>query len=365
VADPLATLQSLANFHRRQLNIPVLAITGSNGKTTTKELITTGLSRKFKVHATPGNLNNHIGVPLTLLGTTSDTQILVCEMGANHPGEIAFLCMIAEPTHGVITNIGYAHLEGFGSIDGVQRAKGELFDYLRDHNGFAFVNTDDPRLRQLGEALPLKLTFGLDSSRHPQISFNYEVSQDNTGFILREPNIDLEIRSQMFGHYNASNVLAAYSICQYFGVEKQKLAEALSAFIPGANRSELISFQGCTIIKDAYNANPSSMQLALQAFAHRYPGGWVILGDMKELGDATSDTHRHIVEWIASMPFDRIFLVGPSFANVLKDSETNDVPIECYDTIEALKEKWDWNSCRGRVLLLKGSRSMHLESLLV
>src|SRR4030095_12330369 len=202
VDDTLVTLQVLANYHRRQMNIPVIGITGSNGKTTTKELVSSVLSAKFKTQATVGNLNNHIGVPLTLLEMDPDTEILVCEMGANHPGEIRLLCEIAMPTHGLLTSIGKAHLEGFGSIEGVQKAKGELFDYLHHQNGFAFVNLDDPLIEELGRDLPNKLTYGFRSSSSPTILFNYFPNKDKGGFTIQNPAGNITMHSEMFGTYN-------------------------------------------------------------------------------------------------------------------------------------------------------------------
>ncbi len=365
VEDTLIILQDLARYHRQQLGIPVIAITGSNGKTTTKELTAAALSISYKVHATAGNLNNHIGVPLTLLSTPADTEIIICEMGANHPGEIAHLCTIAEPTHGIITNIGAAHLEGFGSLDGVMQAKGELFDYLLLHEGLAFVNTDDLRLREAGRLLPRKTTFGFNPEGQPQVLLSYEARTDGSGFLLRDGSGSAVISSSMFGHYNASNVLAAYTISLYFKVPEAAMMEMLSTFTPGANRSEIISFRDCRIIKDAYNANPSSMELALSAFARQYPGGWVVLGDMKEIGNTRTAAHRSIVEFVMTLPIDRIYLIGSDFKEAFDlISDRTDQKFMVLPTITSLKEIWDWGTCRDQTILLKGSRSMHLEQLL-
>lgn len=364
VEDTLQTLQALAHYHRRQIQVPVLAITGSNGKTTTKELVTTVLSKKFKVHATPGNLNNHIGVPLTLLGITPDIEFVVCEMGANHIGEIASLCSIAAPTHGLITNIGKAHLEGFGSVEGVKKAKGELFDYLIAHQGIGFVNTDDPHLRQIGEALIQKVTYGFDSSAKPQNNFSYSTHPGETGFTMTDKHSGLTFHSSMFGHYNASNMLAALAVGRHFKVDEKLIVDSLSEFIPRANRSETIMRNGCLIVKDAYNANPSSMELAVRAFAAQYPDGLLVLGDMKELGTESSAAHRQMLELVASMSFSSIFVVGSAFKEAYETVGMNDSRISPYDDIQSLKARWRWDKCNGKAMLLKGSRSMQLETLL-
>ena len=364
VEDTLKTLQALAMYHRRQFTVPVLAITGSNGKTTTKELITAVLSKRYKVHATTGNLNNHIGVPLTLLGAKADTEIIVCEMGANHIGEIAFLCGIAAPTHGIITNIGKAHLEGFGSLDGVKKGKGELFEYLNANKAFAFVNWDDPNLRELGSTLRNKITYGFDSSYHPQIHFRYAVIEGSQGFTLQDVNSDFEIWSSMFGHYNATNMLASYCVGRHFLVDLKDIADSLSGFVSGANRSEMVNHKGCLIVKDAYNANPSSMELAVRAFSAQFPKGWIVLGDMKELGETSHEAHLQIIKLVAAMGFTRIYLIGTNFSKALHSSGIHDPRMLIADTIETIKKNWEWTACEGQSLLLKGSRSMHLEQLL-
>jgi UDP-N-acetylmuramoyl-tripeptide--D-alanyl-D-alanine ligase len=364
VDDTLLALQQLAHEHRRHLSIPVIAITGSNGKTTTKELIASILSAKYKVHATAGNLNNHIGVPLTLLQTPVDTEILVCEMGANHIGEIAALCKIAEPTHGIITNIGRAHLEGFGGFDGVKRAKGELFEFLRAHEGFAFVNADDASLAEISLSLKNKLTYGLKDKTPAQIHFRFIAQDGHSGFKIQDRNSGMEISSTLFGHYNAINLVAAYTIGKYFAVEDSDIQNQLEHFISGSNRSEVVKWKGCTIIKDAYNANPSSMELALQAFSNQYPHGWVVLGDMKELGEETSVAHQQILALVQIKPFEKIWLIGEAFAKATEDLHIRDDRIRNAKNIEEVKENWTWANCDGKAILLKGSRSMHLEELL-
>lgn len=364
VSDTLEALQSLAHYHRAQLNIPLIAITGSNGKTTTKELITCVLREKYKVHATSGNLNNHIGVPLTLLSAPKETEIIICEMGANHIGEIETLCEIAMPTHGVITNIGKAHLEGFGSIDGVQKAKGELFEYLKIHDGYAFVNTDDVRLRKIGTFVRHKTTFGFDHSASPDISFDYHISNKKNGFTIEDSLHDITIRSEMFGFYNAANVLTAYTVARHFDVPVNKIVTSLSSFIPGSNRSETITFRGCTIIKDAYNANPSSMELALRAYSIQYPDGWVMIGDMKELGNESDQAHRHILDIIKELGFKNVVLIGKGFRDAVQRQENLFPNFIVSESIEDVKSLWDWDQYTGKTLLLKGSRSMMLEKIL-
>lgn len=364
VEDTLIALQQLAIYHRKQFQIPVIGITGSNGKTTTKELITAVLAKRYNVHSTIGNLNNHIGVPLTILRATKETEIIVCEMGANHIGEIATLCTIAAPTHGIITNIGKAHLEGFGSVEGVRKAKGELFEYLQEHDGFAFVNVDDSNLRMLGEKVTHKLTYGFDASNHPQVRFIYEAKEGQQGFTIKDTKTDIEITSSMFGHYNAINMLAAYTIGTHFSVDQNDIRDSLSGFVPGGNRSEIVILNGCLFVKDAYNANPSSMELAIQAFAEQYPKGWIVIGDMKELGDASQAAHQQIVKQALALSFSRIYLVGNAFSNAFKMMAATDSRISISDSIELLKKHWSWKECEGQSILLKGSRSMHLELLL-
>ncbi|MEP6647203.1 MAG: UDP-N-acetylmuramoyl-tripeptide--D-alanyl-D-alanine ligase [Saprospiraceae bacterium] len=364
VADTLIALQTLARIHRQSLNIPVIAITGSNGKTTTKELIACALFQKYKVHSTVGNLNNHIGVPLTLLATPGDTEIIVCEMGANHPGEIASLCKLAQPSHGIITNIGYAHLEGFGSIEGVQKAKGELFEYLAKHEGFGFINNDDERLRALGEILRNHISYGFDESALPDVSFAYTTIDDGGGFIIEDLHSDLKIHSEMFGYYNASNVLAACTVADYFKVPKNDIVKSLSSFVPGANRSETIYHKGTRIIKDAYNANPSSMEMALRAFASEYQDGWVMLGDMKELGSTSDQAHQKMITIIQELGFRNVVLVGKSFIKAIEPNKIAFPNLIIGENIEEIRSIWDWTNFKDQTILLKGSRSMSLEKIL-
>jgi len=364
VDDVLQALQKLAHDHRSHFSIPIIGVTGSNGKTTTKELLSTVLSGKFNTHATQGNLNNHIGVPLTLLQLKKEHEILICEMGANHIGEIAALCEIAAPTHGLITNIGKAHLEGFGSVEGVKKAKGELFNYLRNSYGFAFVNADDPALVEISESLPQRLKYALKDDSTADIHFRYVAEKSQPGFVVEDRNSDFQIHSNLFGFYNASNILAAYTVGKHFGIDENLMAQRLSSFVSGANRSERVTWKDCVIIKDAYNANPSSMELALHAFAEQYPNGWIVLGDMKELGTDTAAAHHQIVSKALAEKFSRIFFVGEAFRQAYSDINKNDPRVDVVSHVEELKDRWNWNDCAGEQLLLKGSRSMHLERLL-
>jgi UDP-N-acetylmuramoyl-tripeptide--D-alanyl-D-alanine ligase len=295
VPDTLIALQELARHHRQQLHIPVVGITGSNGKTTTKELVTRVLAMKYKVHATQGNLNNHIGVPLTILGIPPETELLVCEMGANHIGEIEFLCSISMPTHGLITNIGKAHLEGFGSFEGVKKAKGELYEYVEQHNGILFLNADDPSLVSWMTRASHVISYALGDDIPADIRFELIPQPDGRGFSIRDRNTQFVIHSNLFGQYNAHNVLAAYTVGKAFDVDERDIAEAIANYVPGNNRSQTVVQHGCTIIKDAYNANPSSMELAIRAFDTIFHGGIMVLGDMKELGESSISAHAQLM----------------------------------------------------------------------
>lgn len=365
VENTLATLQALSNYHRRHFDIPVIAITGSNGKTTTKELVATVLSGKYKVHATQGNYNNHIGVPLTLLAMSSETEIAVIEMGANHIGEIKELCEIAMPTHGLITNIGRAHLEGFGSVEGVRIAKGELFDYLKSTNGYAFVNSDDPSTKALGHQLIEKTNYGLRKEENPNVLFEYDGASDDGGFSIRDDKGNVEIHSSMFGQYNAINMVAAYAVGRHFDIEENKIVQLLSGFVPGANRSEIILFHDCTVVKDAYNANPSSMEVSIKSFADRFGDGIVVLGSMKELGNASIESHQSIMALANTLNFKKAFFVGPEFKDAFENLN-QPLPFNFIFTenVDELKKQWNWNEIAGKAILLKGSRSMQLEKLL-
>ncbi len=356
VNDTLETLQNLATYHREYLKVPIIALTGSNGKTTTKELINTVLSSKFKTTATIGNLNNHIGVPLTLLSMTKETEIGIVEMGANHQREIDFLCSIAKPDFGYITNIGKAHLEGFGGIDGVLKGKTELYRHLKQNNKLVFINAHDPKL--------VSASKGLNT---------YNFSEDNSGnvtisFTGTNPNVivsyhDLTIESNLIGAYNFTNIAAAIAIGNYFKIDAIKIKKAIESYIPSNNRSQIIEQDNCTIIMDAYNANPSSMEAAIKNFAilEDYSFKIAFLGDMFELGEEAKTEHQKIADFIASTEVHEIHLIGSNFYS----TENSDPRIKKYKSFDDLKDTWSLAlKNKESILLIKGSRGMKLERIL-
>lgn len=355
VKNVLQTLQSLANFHRNYLNIPIIALTGSNGKTTTKELIKAVLSKKFKTHATKGNFNNHIGVPLTLLQMNLSTEIGIVEMGANHIGEIAELCRIANPNYGYITNFGKAHLEGFGSEEGVIIAKSELYNYLKNNNGAIYLNNDDNKqVKQLG-GYENCITFSNTSKADYLIEF-----------VSDQPFLKLKFENQMLttqliGHYNFSNVAAAIAIGKHFNVNDTLIKEGVESYIPSNNRSQIIKQNSNTIILDAYNANPSSMMAALENFNNMEGDNKiVILGDMFELGDRSSDEHKYIIEMALDMKFCEVYFVGNHFF-----SHASGYPKALFfDSLDKLSNHLNEKQFTASTILIKGSRGMALERLL-
>jgi len=354
VNNTLETLQQLALHHRKQFNIPVFGITGTNGKTTTKELVTAVLQTTFKTVATKGNLNNHIGVPLTLLGISSNTEIAVVEMGANHPGEIRFLCHLALPTHGIITNIGKAHLEGFGNFEGVKNTKKELFDFLEVNKGLAFVNADDPLLINLSEKLN-RYTYGTSNSivkgkiikQQPHLKI--EISTDKK---------NITVSSQLYGSYNFPNMMAAAAVGNYFNVPGTSIREALENYIPTNNRSQQIKTAHNHIILDAYNANPVSMANAINSFKEaKFENECLILGDMFELGSSSAEEHQKVASLLIQKGFRCVYLIGESFAKTTH-------PFTNFITTQEAGEFFTGNPLKGKTILLKGSRGMHLETLL-
>lgn len=356
VADVLDTLQQLARHHRRQFNIPFLAITGSNGKTTTKELIHAVLSTRYKTYTTEGNLNNHIGIPLTLLKIKSDAEMAVVEMGANHLGEIASYCRIAEPTHGLITNCGKAHLEGFGGIEGVRKGKGELFDYLRTlTHGCAFVMWDYDYLHDMSKGISGVIKYGTTGDVHV------------AGTALRsEPFLEVGIdqgmqpaiiRTQLVGDYNLPNVLAAVTVGKTFEVPEQQIIRGIEQYTPSNSRSQLITSGTNQVILDAYNANPSSMRLAIENLARQTGDKILVLGAMAELGPESRNEHQGIVDLIGQYPWKAVALVGGDFLQ-LKHPYTS-----LRDAAEARQWLHDLNP-QHSLLLVKGSRSMQMEKVL-
>lgn len=354
VNDSLTALQDLARHHRRELGLPVIALTGSNGKTTTKELINAVLSKKYNTNATIGNLNNHIGVPLTLLSFTNDTEIGIVEMGANHQKEIAFLCTIAEPNFGYITNFGKAHLEGFGGYEGVIKGKSELYDYLKENTKTTFVNLDDPLQREKTQYMS-HYTFAVDNYncdvRIEAVSANPMVTIKYNG---------LDIRSHLIGIYNATNISAAIAIGHHFKVSIEKIKEAIEGYIPSNNRSQLLEKNTNKIILDAYNANPSSMQAAITNFLQLETDGSykiVVLGDMFELGAESLEEHSKIVQSLVNEEGIEVYFVGNDFyAN-----RTSEPHLHFYDSYDSFRENFMALKPQTKTILIKGSRGMALE----
>ncbi|WP_159800476.1 UDP-N-acetylmuramoyl-tripeptide--D-alanyl-D-alanine ligase [Flavobacterium sp. MK4S-17] len=352
VNDALASLQELARYHRRQLGLPVIALTGSNGKTTTKELINAVLSKKYNTKATAGNLNNHIGVPLTLLSFNNDTEIGIVEMGANHQKEIEFLCSIAEPNFGYITNFGKAHLEGFGGVEGVIKGKSELYNYLQENTKTAFVNLDDKIQKDKTENLP-RFTFS-------SLSYNCDLKISKTEanpMVVIEYN-GVAINSNLIGIYNAANISAAIAIGSYFKVSDKQIKEAIEEYIPANNRSQLMERNGNRIILDAYNANPSSMMAAIDNFSKLEGINKIaILGDMFELGNDSTNEHKKIVESVEDTGIETYFIGKDFYSNKL-----NNPQLKFYKSYEDFSR--EFKSFSGKTVLIKGSRGMALEKVL-
>jgi UDP-N-acetylmuramoyl-tripeptide--D-alanyl-D-alanine ligase len=357
VRDVLTCLQQLANYHRNQLGIPILAITGTNGKTTTKELITAVLSKKFNTNATKGNLNNHIGVPVTLLSMNKNTEFGVVEMGANHPGEIKLLCEIANPDFGLITNIGKAHLEGFGSFEGVIRTKSEMYDFIRNKKGICFINADNQLLVKQSYEIDT-ITYGTSEK---YFLTGETVNADNYLTIKALfPKGWLYLKSKLVGGYNSENLLAAACVGKYFGVDPLLIQEAIAEYTPSNNRSQLIQKESNTIIMDAYNANPTSMMASLTNFVNiRHDNKCVILGDMLELGETSDEEHQRIVDFLDQHDLSNIFLVGPIFMQT-KDFKQK----KKFEHVELLSNYLKTQPIENKLILIKGSRGIHLETVL-
>ena len=349
VENTLRSLQTLATEHRKKLGTTIIALTGSNGKTTTKELIHSVLSTTYTTVATQGNLNNHIGVPLTLLSLQKDTEIGVVEMGANHLGEIAVLVNIAQPDFGLITNFGKAHLEGFGSLEGVVKAKSELFDYLKTTNGLIFANADDPKIMvQLKGQDPI--TYGTETTA--RVSATLLTEND----AIRIEVDQQEIQTQLSGAYNGYNALAAYAIGRHFGVSPQNAKRALESYIPDNNRSQLIRKKDLHITLDAYNANPTSMQAALASFSKKGGKKIAVLGQMNELGKHTEIEHKRLVDWIKASSIDDCYWVGSAFAPFISSDKY-------FSTVDQAIDYFSKTPLRQASILVKGSRSFTLEKL--
>ena len=336
VEDTLLALQDLARAWRRELGLPIIGITGTNGKTTTKELLAAVLSTKYNLHYTQGNLNNQIGVPLTLLQITRAHELAIVEMGASHPGDIKELVEIAEPNYGLITNVGRAHLEGFGSFEGVQNTKQELYDYLVAHNGTIFRNTDNPYLMQMHEKALASSPYRLIASS--PITYTSGVMPSGTNLV---------------GAYNAENISAALCVGEYFGIDREQGLEAIRQYVPTNNRSQSMQTAHNHLIVDAYNANPTSMQAAINAFK----GDTYILGAMRELGEYSHLEHQNLVNMLAERKADLVYLVGEEYRQT-----TSPYPI--FDRVEELRAYLEQHPLRDRKILLKGSRSTKMETLL-
>lgn len=353
--DVLKTLQLLAKHHREQFNIPFIAITGSNGKTTTKELVHAVLSTAYKTYTTKGNLNNHIGIPITILSVQKDAEMAVIEMGANHQKEIEGYCVYTKPTHGIITNVGKAHLEGFGGEAGVRKGKGELFDYLRINNGTAFIFNDYDYLKEMSAGIKNITTYGTTDG-------NITGDQSGSdGFLEVEitKGADIKkIQTNLIGGYNLPNVLVAVTVGKYFHIADEKIKSSLENYIPSNSRSQLIEKDSNKIILDAYNANPSSMKAAIENFA-KMPGDnkVLLLGGMMELGNESLEEHKAVVDLIKKYLWKSVVLVGGDFNKI-------DHPfINFKNSVEA-KEWLTQQHLKNSFLLVKGSRSMQMEKVL-
>ena len=341
----LEILKELAAYHRRQLRIPVIGLTGTNGKTTTKELIKTALGAAYRVSATEGNLNNEIGVPLTVLRIHPRAQLAIVEMGASHPEDLKPLLAVAQPNLGLITNVGKAHLLGFGSYEGVKHAKGLLYDYLKEHDGVVFANAEDPVLQEMLarrglDAIPYSRE-GVKIKADPFLELRFE---------------DATLKTQLVGAYNAANVLAALRLAWYFDVPREDALQAIASYVPSNNRSQLVKTKRNTLIVDAYNANPSSMAVALDNLALMKGRKVALLGDMRELGEDAAAEHKRIVERLKDT---EAYLVGEEFARAAKGT-----PHKTFATSEDLAKYLSENPLEGCTVLLKGSHSIRMEKVI-
>lgn len=354
VDNVLKTLQQLAHHHRKVLGLPIIGITGTNGKTTTKELLAAVLSTKFNLLYTEGNFNNHIGVPLTLLRLTHDHEMAVIEMGASHPGDIKELVDIVHPNYGIITNVGRAHLEGFGSFEGVIRTKGELYDYIRRSKGKIFIKKENEYLQSIAKGIE-QITYG---NRDDAFASGQVVSCDPfLVFNWKQQGKLHTVETHMIGSYNLDNVLAAVAVGRFFKIPAERISRAIAAYEPTNNRSQFKKTENNELIIDAYNANPSSMKVALDNFITMpvQPKA-IILGDMRELGPTSDELHAEVVEQIKKGQFDKVFLCGEHFSKVGKEFSP-------FATTEAMVEELRKQPLKGYHILIKGSHSMGLEKL--
>ncbi len=362
VDSSLDTLQQLAAHHRRELGIPVIGITGTNGKTTTKELCNAVMSSTFRTLCTSGNLNNSIGVPLTVLGMDKSYEYAIIEMGASHPGDIDELVRISQPDCGLITNVGMAHLLGFGSFEGVKKTKGELYDWLRGHGGFAFLNVNDADLVEMAHGLPVVgygqteglVVEGCLLGCKPYLEFKWRY-KDGCWHT---------VKTSLIGAYNLNNALAAISVGMYFGVSETDASKAIAEYVPQNNRSQLMVTENNRLVVDAYNANPSSMRAALDNFSLMEAGNKIlILGDMRELGDSSAQAHKDILSVVLEGGFEAVYLVGAEFASAY-GAMSRKGNVRLFDNVERLQEYLGANPLVGKIILVKGSNSTRLTALL-
>ena len=358
VEDVLKTLQELAAHHRSMFKIPVIGITGTNGKTTTKELINTVLSTKFNVFATKGNFNNHIGVPLSLLSITKETEIAIIEMGANHVGEIADYCKWVKPTLGLITNIGSAHLEGFGSFENIITAKTELYTELKENNKIIFFNDDDELVKSLVNDYEFRISYGNKESVDTRVKvLNSFPTVQLT--LIEEGVVKEGIRTNLFGEYNASNISAALAIASYFDISFELMKSGLEGYIPKNNRSEIREVGTNLVILDAYNANPTSVKAAVDSFSKLLVAQKVVMiGDMFELGKDSLKLHQEIVDFVCSSDFEKTIFVGKDFSQCTADNAI------FFETTEKLKQWFINEKMQASIILIKGSRGMKMESII-
>ena len=354
VENVLQSLQLLAKFHRQQFDIPFIAITGSNGKTTTKELVSTVLASHFKTYTTQGNLNNHIGIPLTLLRVHKDAQMAVIEMGANHQKEIAGYCNYVEPTHGIITNCGKAHLEGFGGIEGVKKGKGELFNFLRENNGTAFIFKDYNYLCEMSKGIVTTITYG---TKEAEVKGQILPSETLLQVQLTSEETPVIIKTQLVGDYNLPNVLCAVAVGKYFEVPIAKIKTAIESYVPGNSRSQMMVKGTNHIILDAYNANPSSMKVAIENIAKINAGKKILmLGGMMELGSESLTEHAQVIALINKYKWEKVVLVGGDFEKVTHH-------YNYFSSSDAAAQWAERQKFDNAYFLIKGSRSVQMEKI--
>ncbi len=366
VPDALLSLQHLAAYHRRQFDIPVIAIGGSNGKTTTKELVSAVLSSHYPCHYTSGNLNNHIGVPLTLLAMPLETEVAVIEMGTNQPGDIDQLCSIAMPTHGLLTNIGKEHLEGFGSLEGVKKAEGELYQYLQKQDGCAFVNTDEKYLKQMSRSIRKRIFYAESDTLKAQESMVDIQLLVQTPFLqlafLSEDHRNVKVQTKLIGQHNFQNLMTAIALGIYFKVPAEKIKTALESYQPSNNRSQLIREGNNLIFLDAYNANPASMRAALETLQAMPRNPKIaILGDMLELGEESSREHERVLRLAARCKPDLLVLVGSEFGRC---KAPKSVPSLKFPHVQEAKIWFEKQIWKEAFILIKASRGIQLEKIL-